>query len=62
GSITNILHDIPGLGPSRRRIVLSHFGSLAAVRRASLDELRAVPGIPPLVAVAVHQRVRSSEP
>jgi excinuclease ABC subunit C len=37
------LDDIPGIGSRRRRALLSAFGSLEAIRAASVDELAAVP-------------------
>lgn len=39
------LDDIPGVGPKRRRELLSHFGALAAVKGASVEEIAKVPGI-----------------
>jgi excinuclease ABC subunit C len=33
------LDDVPGIGPRRRRTLLTHFGSLAGVRRATREEL-----------------------
>lgn len=36
------LEQIPGIGPALRRRLLLHFGSLAAVRRAALNELESV--------------------
>jgi excinuclease ABC subunit C len=39
------LDDIPGVGRSRRRALLRHFGSLSRVRAASTADLAAVPGI-----------------
>jgi excinuclease ABC subunit C len=45
------LDDIPGVGPRRRRALLTAFGSLAGVRRASREDLTAVVG--PKVADAV---------
>lgn len=49
------LDDVPGVGPERKRRLLSAFGSLDAVRRASVDELMKVPGIPRRVAEAVRR-------
>lgn len=54
GRIASELDGIPGMGPARRRALLRHFGSLAAVRAASRDELREVPGLPAAVADAVY--------
>ena len=42
-SITSELDAIPGIGPTRRRALLKHFGSLEAIREASLEQLAAVP-------------------
>jgi excinuclease ABC subunit C len=38
------LDDVPGVGPRRRRALLTHFGSLAGVRRATREELTPVVG------------------
>src|SRR5436190_7850292 len=45
------LDDVPGIGPRRRRALLTAFGSLAGVRRATREELDAVVG--PKAAAAV---------
>lgn len=39
------LEDIPGVGPKRRRQLLSHFGGFQGVKRAGIEELASVPGI-----------------
>ncbi|HSH09798.1 MAG TPA: helix-hairpin-helix domain-containing protein, partial [Oceanipulchritudo sp.] len=46
----SILDDFPGLGPSKRRALLGHFGSLENLRKASVEELQQVPGIGPKLA------------
>lgn len=56
--LTSELDGVPGVGPTRRRALLRHFGSLSALRQASLDELRALPGLPAAVAEAVFARLR----
>jgi excinuclease ABC subunit C len=43
-TITSQLLDVPGIGPSRRRLLLERFGSLAGVRSASPAELATLPG------------------
>jgi excinuclease ABC subunit C len=39
------LQEIPGIGPTRKRALLNHFGTLKAIERASLADLARVPGI-----------------
>lgn len=39
------LEEIPGIGPKRKRALLKAFGSLDGIRRASVDDLAAVPGM-----------------
>jgi excinuclease ABC subunit C len=39
------LEDIPNIGPKRKRALLKAFGSLDAIRSASVEELAAVPGM-----------------
>jgi excinuclease ABC subunit C len=39
------LQEIPGIGPTRKRALLRHFGTLKQIERASLDDLAQVPGI-----------------
>lgn len=39
------LQEIPGIGPTRKRALLHHFGTLKAIERASLADLAKVPGI-----------------
>jgi excinuclease ABC subunit C len=41
----NPLDEIAGIGPTRKRALLKHFGSAKAVSRAGVDDLVAVSGI-----------------
>ena len=59
GSFTNVLDSVPGVGPTRRRALLRHFGSLGELRSASLDAIRGVPGVPPDVAARIHEALRA---
>lgn len=58
------LHDIPGLGPEKAKALMRAFGSVAAVRRATPEELQAVPGIGPGLAdrVATALAVSAASP
>ena len=50
----SILDALPGVGPARKRLLITHFGSPDAVVSASRDALEAVPGLPAPVARAIH--------
>ena len=39
------LQEIPGIGPSRKRALLLHFGTLKEIERASIADLGKVPGV-----------------
>jgi len=47
------LDTVPGLGETRRKALVTHFGSLARIRQASIQEITAVPGIGAATATAV---------
>ncbi len=47
---TSALDDIPGLGPARRKALLSRFGSVRALRAATPEMISEVPGIGPALA------------
>ena len=49
-TITSELLNIPGVGPTKRRLLLERFGSLAGVKSASAAELASVPGFSPRLA------------
>jgi excinuclease ABC subunit C len=48
------LQEIPGIGPTRKRALLRHFGTLKAIERASLADLAQVPGINDETARKIH--------
>ncbi len=50
----NPLDDIAGIGPTRKRALLRHFGTAKAVSKAGLDDLVAVPGISEATAKLVY--------
>jgi excinuclease ABC subunit C len=57
--IRSRLSSIPGLGPARTSDLLKHFGSVAQLRAATVDELTAVDGVGPAIAQLVHRALRS---
>jgi excinuclease ABC subunit C len=50
----SVLDELPGVGPTRKKNILDHFGTPEAFLNASLEELEAVPGLPGKVAREVH--------
>ena len=48
--IKSVLEDIPGVGPGRRAKLLEVFGTIDAIKSASLEELADKAGIPESVA------------
>jgi excinuclease ABC subunit C len=48
------LDDVPGVGPTRKRALLKHFGSAKAVSRAGLADLQTVEGISAQMAQAIY--------
>ena len=48
------LDEIPGVGATRKRALLAHFGSAKAVARAGLTDLQAVPGISEAMAQTIY--------
>jgi excinuclease ABC subunit C len=54
----SILDGLPGIGATRKRALLKHFGSPEAVLSASREELESVPGLPGKVARQLHAHLR----
>lgn len=52
------LDDLPGVGVTRRKALLTHFESIAAIKAASVEELAAVPGLGKKTAAAVYAALR----
>ncbi len=48
------LDSVPGVGETRRRALLTHFGSLKRVKEASVADIAAVESIGPAVAERIH--------
>jgi len=52
--VKNPLDEIGGIGPSRKRALLHHFGTAKAVSRAALSDLREVEGISAAMAKSIY--------
>jgi excinuclease ABC subunit C len=52
--VKNPLDEIPGIGPTRKRALLHHFGTVKAIQRAALEDLMKAPGVNAATARAVH--------
>jgi excinuclease ABC subunit C len=57
GLASSALDGVPGVGPTRRKALFKRFGSVAAIRRASIEELMEVPGVSRTIATAVHDHL-----
>lgn len=55
------LDGIPGLGDTRRKKLLKHFGSVKQIRAATLEDLASVQGIPQTVAAAVFDALHGRQ-
>jgi excinuclease ABC subunit C len=52
-----VLGEIPGLGPSRVKELLKHFGSVAQLRKATPEQIAEVRGVGPTLATAIFERL-----
>jgi excinuclease ABC subunit C len=51
---TSTLDDVPGIGPTRKRALLMHFGTARAVKGAALEDLERAPGISKTIARQIY--------
>nr|WP_257225540.1 MULTISPECIES: excinuclease ABC subunit UvrC [unclassified Acinetobacter] len=52
---SSVLEVIPGLGPKRRRDLLTHFGGIQGVLKASEKDLQLVPGLGSVMARMIYK-------
>jgi excinuclease ABC subunit C len=50
----SVLDEIPGIGAARKKLLLQHFGSAQDVKRAGLDDLKAVKGVSHQIAEKIY--------
>jgi excinuclease ABC subunit C len=53
----SVLEAVPGLGPARRRALLTHFGGLQGIVKASINDLERVPGVGAALARAIYDHL-----
>jgi excinuclease ABC subunit C len=58
---SSALDDVPGLGPARRKALLTHFGSVRKLTAASVEDIAAVPGIGPRLAATVSAALGANQ-
>lgn len=56
-AVRSVLDDIEGVGPAIKRSLVQHFGSVAAIREATVEELGAVKGVGKSLAERIRERV-----
>ena len=59
--LESLLDDIPSLGDVRRHAILERFGSVAALRKASSEEIASIPGIGSKTASQIVEFLAASE-
>lgn len=52
--VESFLDEIPGMGEVRRKTLIKHFGSMRKLRKATVAEISAVPGIGDRIAKSIH--------
>ena len=58
----SVLQDIPGVGPARRQRLLTHWGGMQELMRASLKELVTTPGISIKLAEQIYAALHGGPP
>ncbi|GAA1728564.1 excinuclease ABC subunit UvrC [Microbacterium paludicola] len=56
--IRSVLSEVPGLGDARIRALLRHFGSVSALRGATVAQIEELPGIGPKLAETVFRHLQ----
>ena len=61
GQVVSVLDTIPGIGEKRKEALLKHFGSVARMEKAEIEELALVPGMNRKAAEVVYTFLRKQE-
>jgi excinuclease ABC subunit C len=59
--LKNPLDEIEGIGPTRKRALLHHFGTAKAVSKAGVEDLKVVEGISEAMAVAIYDHFHDTK-
>lgn len=59
--LESLLDEVAGLGEIRRKSLLTHFGSVTALKAATIDELAVVPGIGKKMAKTIIDQINSQD-
>lgn len=57
-TIKSVLDDIPGVGPAKRNMLLKKFGSVAKIKKLTLEQLIEVKGISPKLAAMIYKSLK----
>jgi excinuclease ABC subunit C len=60
--LDSFLDEIAGLGEGRRKALLDKFGTVTALKSASIEEISDVPGIGPKMAKTIFESINQKEP
>lgn len=60
-NLKSLLDEIPGVGPTRKKSLLKHFGSLKRLQAASLEELLEAPGLPAPLAQTIFEFLHQAQ-
>jgi excinuclease ABC subunit C len=56
----SVLDDVPGLGPARKKAILTHFGSVKRLRAATPEEIAEVAGVGPTLAASIYGKFHAA--
>ncbi|PSR23538.1 MAG: excinuclease ABC subunit C [Sulfobacillus acidophilus] len=59
-NLKSVLDDVPGIGPKRKKVLLRSYPDLAAIAKASVEDLRNLPGMSTTAAESVHRYLTQS--